>query len=212
MPSPRRQPQRKIVTRTTPPSIPELSVTYVDLDVILEWPGNPKEHDVGAIAASIERFGFRDPISVNRRTSEIEEGHGRLKTLRAFRDRGAPIPSFVRQHEGRWQVPVLWFDDDEQTQRAYALAHNRTQELGGGYDDERLLQALESAQREGTLTGTGFDDDDVDALRAKLSEDEGSGSDLVREQFRILVTCEDEEQQTVLLERFRNEGLDCKAC
>src|SRR5437016_7025893 len=149
----------------TPVTVEQLEVEYVSLDTVMRWPGNPKQHDIGAIAGSILRFGFRDPLGVNRRTQFIEEGHGRLDTLEGLRRQGRPAPRFIHvDDDGTWLVPVLYFDDDDMTAHAYGLAHNRSQELGGGYDDALLRDALEEHARYGLLPGTGYDSDDIHTL------------------------------------------------
>jgi hypothetical protein len=190
-----------------------LQVEYVDIEELLKWPTNPKLHDLGAIAASMIRFGFRDPLGVNRNNHYIEEGHGRLDTLVALKRQGRPAPKFIRVDGDRWLVPVLWFDDDETTQRAYSLAHNRTQDLGGGYDDAKLLEELQTQANHGLLPGTGWDGDDVEALRKKVSGEPATNANNQRldMQYKIIVECESEMQQTELLDRFQQEGLTVKA-
>lgn len=202
------------MTRQAVPQDDAISVTYVALEELNKWPSNPKEHDLGAIAASMIRFGMRDPIGVNRNNHFIEEGHGRLDTLSALKRQGRPAPKYVRiDAQGRWLVPVLLFDDDEVTQRGYMLAHNRTQDLGGGYDDAKLLEELEAQANFGMLPGTGFDGDDVDALRKKVSGEPASDANNQRldMQYKIIVECDSEMQQTELLDRFQGEGLTVKA-
>jgi hypothetical protein len=195
------------------PPAATIAVEYVPLDELLKWPTNAKEHDLSAIAASIIRFGMRDPIGANRRNHYIEEGHGRRDTLVALKRQGRPVPKFVVPDEsGNWLVPVLFYDDDEITQRAYALAHNKTQELGGGYDDVKLLEELEAQANHGLLPGTGWDGDDVDALRRKVSGDpSGAEPQQMNATFQILVTCTDEQNQLELIERFSGEGLTVRA-
>jgi hypothetical protein len=189
----------------------DLSVEYVPLDTLLRWPNNSKLHDLGAIAASIEKYGFRDPIGVNVRNNYIEEGHGRLDTLQYFKRQGRPVPRFIRVDEqGNWLVPILFFDDDEMTQKAYSIAHNRTHDLGGGYDEEKLLETLLEQANSGGLIGTGYDGDDVDALRARLEAAAVEPEPPVRTQFSIVIACNDEPHQLELLERFIEEGLKAR--
>jgi hypothetical protein len=45
----------------------------------------------------------------------------------------------------------------------------------------------------------------------KLVDPPGHGIDLVAEQYLILVTCRDENEQIELLARFKAEGLECQA-
>src|SRR5262245_6407102 len=149
---------------------PSLAITYIPLGVLARWAGNPKDHDVGAICASIERFGFRDPLGVNRRTHEIEEGHGRVEALIAMAEQGCAPPEFILTTDDGdtdWYVPVVYFDDDDRQAHAYALAHNKTQELGG-YHEDNLLAALREQAAADNLLGTGFDGDDVDDLQRRL--------------------------------------------
>lgn len=198
----------------TPVSEDKVQVDYVSLDDILAWPTNAKLHDLGAISFSILKYGFRDPIAANRRNRYIEEGHGRLETLKALKQQRRPAPKFIQvTDDNDWLVPVMWFDDDELTQRAYALAHNRTQELGGGYDDAKLLEELQVQANHGLLPGTGWDGDDVDALRRKVSGEPASDANNQRldMQYKIIVECDSEMQQTELLDRFQGEGLTVKA-
>lgn len=195
-----------------PPDNAELRVEYVDIDVLSRWPGNAKQHDLGAIASSVLRFGMRDPIGVNRRTHEIEEGHGRLDTLAALRRQGRSAPAFVRVDNGRWLVPVLFFDDDDLTAHAYSLAHNRTQDLGGGYDDALLLAALREQADAGSMEGIGFDPDDIASLRARLETvDRGAAHAPAVVRYQIVIECADEQEQIELLERLQDEGLNAKA-
>lgn len=192
-----------------------IEIQYVSLDELRKWPTNPKNHDLGAIAASMIRFGFRDPLGVNGNNHFIEEGHGRLDTLTSLKRQQRPAPQYITVAEnGDWLVPVLFFDDDEETQRGYSLAHNRTHDLGGGYDDAKLLEELESQQHIGLLQGTGFDDDDVDALRRKLSAGANDSPDNMQRlnaSFQILITCRDEAHQLELIEQFSGQGLDVRA-
>jgi hypothetical protein len=61
---------------------------YVALSTLRWWPRNPKTHDLGAIAASLETIGMRDPLGVARTTREIAEGDGRLEVLPAVKTQG----------------------------------------------------------------------------------------------------------------------------
>jgi hypothetical protein len=205
-----------MAVRKPVPQNSQLTVEYVPLEDLQKWPTNPKEHDLGAIAASMLKHGFRDPIGANKANHNyIEEGHGRLDTLMALKRQGRPAPRFiVTRDDGTWLVPVLFFDDDEMMQRSYMIAHNRTQDLGGGYDDAKLLEELEAQANFGLLPGTGFDGDDVEALRRKVSGDP-TGTQAQNQrldmQYKIIVECESEMQQTELLDRFQEEGLTVKA-
>lgn len=121
--------------------------TPVDELHLLE--GNPRVGDVDAVAASLARFGQRKPIVARTDGTVIAGNH----TLQAARQLG-------------WtHIAVVRVDDDDATAKAFALADNRTAELGG-YDD----QALEAMVREvlefdaELLADTGWAGEDLEAL------------------------------------------------
>lgn len=118
-------------------------------------------HQVEQIAASIEAFGFNDPIAVDA-DGVIIEGHGRLQALDWLRVRGRPIPAGLQS----WNtVPVIQLGHlDEAQRRAYVLAHNRIAQNSEG-DDGLLsgeLEFLSGAQVD--LGVLGFDAEDLDDL------------------------------------------------
>ncbi|MBB5234453.1 hypothetical protein [Deinococcus budaensis] len=126
------------------PADTALRIEYLPLDQLARWPGNPKEHADGAIAASIARFGFRDPLAIDETTGRLIAGHGRLSVLERAHAAGSPPPQFVQVREdGMWLVPVTrggsFGSEDEAA--AYLVAHNRTGELGG-WNDELLRGML----------------------------------------------------------------------
>jgi len=133
-----------------------IAVEYVDVESLEAWDRNPRTHADQAIRDSVVAFGFRDPIAANRATGEIEEGHGRVSCLLALKSEGAAPPPFVLVKGGSWLVPVIWFSDDRLTQERYALAHNRTQDMGG-YDEAKLDALLADLGGQDALLGTGFE-------------------------------------------------------
>lgn len=96
----------------------ELEIVYIPVDKITPYERNARRHtpqDVDKIKASIQKFGFDDPIGVWGPKNIIVEGHGRLIAAKEL---------------GYEKVPCIRLDHltDEQ-RRAYALAHNKTAEL-----------------------------------------------------------------------------------
>lgn len=136
------------------------------ISAVSTHPANPKEHDLGAIAASLARFGQQQPIVVQKSTGWIIAGNGRwlaapmvgeMETALGF---GAGEP---------WtHIAVVLSDLDDTTAKAYAIADNRTHDLGG-YNDEKLAALLVELGQAGALAGTGYDGEDVDELLASLS-------------------------------------------
>lgn len=106
---------------------PELEALATPVDDLRPLPGNPRMGDVDAVAASLRRFGQRKPI-VARADGTITAGN---HTWQAAKQLG-------------WEtIAAVRIDDDDDTAAAFALADNRTAELGS-YDDE-LLAALVSS-------------------------------------------------------------------
>ncbi|KQR40770.1 hypothetical protein [Deinococcus sp. Leaf326] len=145
-------------TNTPAPPSDTLRIEYMALSDLLRWPGNPKEHAESAIAASIERFGMRDPVSIDETSGRLIAGHGRLTVLERAHAAGSPAPQFVQvRADGAWLIPVTRGGSftDEAEASAYLVAHNRTGELGG-WDDTLLAEFLKPLD-EDLLAVTGFD-------------------------------------------------------
>lgn len=107
-----------------------LTVEYVDIDTIQEYEKNAKRHptkQIEQIKASIEEFGFLDPIGVW--NNIIVEGHGRYEASKLL---------------GITKVPIIRLDDltDEQ-RRAYTLIHNKLT-MNSGFDIDILNEELEN--------------------------------------------------------------------
>ena len=126
-----------------------LKIEYLPVDSLTPYENNARKHadeDVDAIAASIDRFGFDDPIGIWSDKNLIVEGHGRLIAAKKL---------------GIKTVPCIRLDHlSDEERRAYALAHNRTAELSGwdfAVRDEELA-------RIGTIDMTtfGFNDSAID--------------------------------------------------
>jgi len=122
------------------------------LDRLVPYERNPRTHSpdqVGKIAASIEQFGFNNPLLVDSQDGIIA-GHGRLLAARKL---------------GLGEVPVIVLDHLTDAQRrAYVIADNKLAELAG-WDDELL--ALELATLDGEdfpLEAIGFTDQELAAL------------------------------------------------
>jgi hypothetical protein len=144
----------------------------VPVSNVIEMPGNPRRGDVAAIARSFRVFGQRKPL-VGRQTGEDE--HGRPVGYITAGNHGLKA---ARDELGWDEIAVLWVDEDETTAAAFALADNRTADLGD-YDKELLLvqlQAVADAASSELLEATAYSADDIGALmRAQglLSDDSG---------------------------------------
>lgn len=123
--------------------IPAAKVERAPTRSIIPNPRNARTHSeaqVRQIAASIERFGFTNPILTDDR-SMILAGHGRLEAARLL---------------GMSEVPVLRLSHlSDAERRAYVLADNKLA-LNAGWDRDLLaseLQGLIDLDFEVELTG-----------------------------------------------------------
>lgn len=145
-----------------------IRVEYVALDDVLRWPRNPKTHDVGALSASVRRFGFTAPLLYDEGTGRMVAGHGRLETLQAMRQLGEPAPGRIEVRDGAvWYVPVLRgvsFASESEAE-AYLVADNRLVEVGG-WDEHMLADVMRDQMRPGmpTTEAMGFTAEEVSAL------------------------------------------------
>jgi len=115
----------------------ELQVVTREISQLKPWRGNPRKHsdDVDALVRSIERFGWTNPILIQRGTLRVIAGHGRLQ---AAKDAGLT------------SVPTIELDLDDQDADAYTVADNRLGELSE-WDTDALTNILDS------LTDAGYD-------------------------------------------------------
>ena len=104
-----------------------LQIEYLPVDKLKPYGRNARVHDdedVNAIAESIEDFDFSDPIGIWGPQNLIVEGHGRL---------------LAAKKAGLKEVPCIRLDHlNEEQQRAYRLAHNKTAELS--FWDNKLMK------------------------------------------------------------------------
>lgn len=105
-------------------------IETVAIDRLVPYERNARTHSkkqVAAIAKSLRRFGFRNPVLVTG-DYRIIAGHGRVEAARSI---------------GLTEVPVLRFDDMTPDEvRAYMLADNQLA-LKAGWDMELLAGELE---------------------------------------------------------------------
>ena len=150
-----------------------LEIRYEDLDDIVSADNNPKDHDLGVLYQSMQRFGFTNPIIMNESTGKLLAGHGRLQTLQMMKDNGEDAPKridVVKDIEDdrieTWYVPVLYgvSIDNVSEAQAYLIADNRLTELGGWKPMDLMDSLTEIIEETGNLDGTGYDLDDVETI------------------------------------------------
>ncbi len=179
-----------------------LEVQYIDLDEIIEADNNPKDHDLGVIYQSINRFGFTNPIMLNEATGKLLAGHGRLQALKLIKDANDPVPDRIVEEDGRWMVPVIKginIDNPAEAQ-AYLLADNRLTELGGWKNIDLIESLNEIMEKTGDLDGTGYDLEDIDTILRDLERD--SFGDAAEESTETAETL-DETEVSIAVGRYK---------
>jgi ParB-like chromosome segregation protein Spo0J len=127
----------------------------VPIDSIHADPANVRRHperNLGAIKASLTRFGQVKPIVVDAK-GIVRAGNGTLEAARSL---------------GWDKITVVKTDLKGTEATAYAIADNRTAELAE-WDDQGLAETLRALQSEDfDLAAVGYDAAEVDALVAGL--------------------------------------------
>jgi DNA modification methylase len=130
------------------PDLQPLARPIADLHSL---PGNPRRGNVEAVMESYRTFGQRKPV-VALRDGTVIAGNHQLEAARRL---------------GWTEIAVVYVEDDDTTAKAYALADNRTAELGT-YDNFDLAQMLKAVSvDEALFDATGYTDKDLkDLLKA----------------------------------------------
>jgi hypothetical protein len=147
----------------------ERRIEYVRIADLKPATRNPKDHDIGEISLSMDRFGYVEPVVMDERTGQLVAGHGRIETLTKIHRGDAkaePPPGVKADADGTWLVPVVrgWASKDDREAEAYLLASNRLTEIGG-WNDTALAEMLgDLAQAGVSFQGIGYDERDLEAL------------------------------------------------
>ena len=134
-------------------------------DALVPYAKNARVHDDNQIAkltASIGRFGFNNPVLIDK-DDGIIAGHGRV---------------LAAQRLGLKEVPVALIDHlTEDEKRAYIIADNKLAELAS-WDDDVLAQELndlQSGDLDFDLDNLGFDEGELTKLMDSIETDAGDG-------------------------------------
>jgi len=146
----------------------DLQNLAVDIDSIGLDSANPRIHDeknIAVIKGSLQRFGQRKPIVVNRTTMIIEAGNGTWQAAKVL---------------GWEKIAVVFEQDDNLTAAAFGIADNRTSDLAS-YDDEALVTILDNLKANEFLDGIGWTDKEVEALSSLMVQDWSDFDDKLEE-------------------------------
>jgi ParB-like chromosome segregation protein Spo0J len=130
-----------------------MEINQVALDKLKTYRNNPRKGNTALIADSLATYGQYKPITVNKRTGEILAGNHTYQAAKSL---------------GWKDIAVTYVDvDDDRAARIVAI-DNRASD-SGTYDNELLLELLETI---GDLSNTGYTSDDIDDLLAEIQEAE----------------------------------------
>lgn len=125
------------------------------IDRPIPHPDNANHGDVGAIAQSIAKNGFYGRLLIQKSTGYIVQGNHRYAAAKQV---------------GLKEIPVEVFELTDLEAKRLMVADNRTARLGQD-DPDALRDLLESIQKEDSLEGTGYTDDDLEQLLHDLDND-----------------------------------------
>jgi hypothetical protein len=175
---------------------PLLRPFVVDIDLPKLDPVNAlnhQAHDLDETARSLNQFGQRKPIVVNKNTMITEAGNGTLTAARSL---------------GWEKIAAIFVEDDAQRAIAYALADNLTgRRAPFNYENTlRLIHSFDDPTTEVPALDQEFIDNVMNIVRADHGLEEGEesefdpddfdpGEDRYEEQYGVIIICEDATQQ-----------------
>jgi len=158
-------------------------------------PNNARKHskrNLEAIAKSLNRFGQRKPIVVH--NGIVIAGNGTVEAAK----------SLGWKEIGITRCPNDW---DDETAKAFALADNRSAELAEWDEITLSAQLLD-------LDGMGWDLEELGFESIPLRDlDESEDVEMkdLGEKYEVVISCDDESEQSDLLLRLSSEGLKVRA-
>lgn len=202
------------MTKTT--EAPAFEVKAAPLSEMKMWPRNPKEHDVGAITMSFEKFGYVAPILVNKENGVVLAGHGRIETLEtALRSDDTPpnrIMDISEQGKPDWLVPYIEVSVDPDLHEAYVVTDNRLTQIGG-WNEPLLIEVLMALKDQDLLEVTGYDGEDLDYLIQNHGIPAEAGTPVEGEEFpdldlRFEISCvaENPGERDAIVKTLQNLG------
>ena len=144
--------------------VEQLRGLCVPVEELRTLTGNARQGDVEAVMRSLDRFGQRKPIVAQVGSNEIIAGNHTFAAAKRL---------------GWTEIAVVWVEDDDTTAKAFALADNRTSELGG-YDNDLLAKMIQEVMDEDTdlLLAASYTEEDLASLLSNTGADELLGDEL----------------------------------
>lgn len=174
---------------------PEIKIYREATTSLLPYVNNAKIHtreQVDQICASIEEFGFNDPVAVWHNADdrmEIIEGHGRVMAAKKL---------------GIKWVPVIYLDhlSDEQ-RRAYTHIHNQLT-MNTEFDWDMLAMDMND------LVSFSWEDYGFEVPEEPTEYEEKESSAKVTDDFSVIVECDDEDELERVFNELQSQGYRCR--
>src|SRR3990167_2076173 len=133
-------------------------IKYVDIDSLQPFGKNPKKHpesQIKAVAKSIQKFGWTNPILaiIHENKNLVIAGHARLEAAKSINLK---------------QVPVIFLDIPYEKAIAYNISDNKLAELAE-WDEPLLAEILKNMDKE-IISLTGFEDNEIQRLLDSIKE------------------------------------------
>jgi len=193
--------RRKKTDAPAPKQNPGDAVEQWDIDRLLPFPRNSRTHSdaqIAQIAAAIKEWGWTTPVLINP-DGMIIAGHGRVLAGRKL---------------GLTTCPVMIARDWTPAQvRAYVIADNKLA-MNAGWDLEMLgveLDDLRDAKFQVALLG--FEAQELNDLigTPRMPPPPNTNAQLGGGfKFSVIIEAKDEAHQAELIERFEQEGMQCR--
>jgi hypothetical protein len=147
-----------------PKNLPRRYEQSVPIDSLSEFPGNPKDHDIGAIMQSMQENGiYKGLFALDDEKRFILAGHGTKEALKRL---------------GVTEIDVVWVSGlSMKAAKRIIVADNRTSQLGG-WNEPALYDMMREIMSEDGTAGTGYDDEDIEHMRRLLEADKQRDEDV----------------------------------
>lgn len=171
----------------------KLKIVYKKLDDLTPYENNPRLNDgaVDAVAKSIEEFGFKVPIVIDK-DGVIVAGHTRLKAAKQLAIN---------------EVPCIIADDlSDEELKAFRLADNKVSELAG-WDFEKLEAELTDIDFD--MSDFGFDFNTIDEESDKFDDTDTDYHD-INDKTIIAIEFDTEQELESAFQKLNDEGYNCQ--
>jgi len=175
-----------------------LEVTYLATTDLIPYANNPRTHSeqqVAQVAASIQEFGFNNPILIDEHNGIIA-GHGRLAAA---------------QKLNMNIVPTILLEGLSEAQRkAYVIADNKLTENGGWDYDLLAVEIDRLKELDIDVNLTGFEPKEVNTILGEEIEKHVSDPKVDFFENEMIMKFSSEKQLEKWYEMAEKEGIECK--